>query len=68
MNTYEAICSRRTIREFQNKPIEMKLLEKFVNAGRLAPQAANRQPMEFVIVDKPSLLSNRQYCHLPYLL
>lgn len=55
MNTYEAIVSRRTIREFQDKKIPYDLLEKFVNAGRLAPQAANRQPLEFIIVDDEKL-------------
>jgi len=56
MNTYETICTRRSIREFQDKEISCELLEKFVNAGRLAPQAANRQPLEFVVVDDRGLL------------
>jgi nitroreductase len=56
MNTYETICSRRTIREFEDKPVQYELLGKFVNAGRLAPQAANRQPLEFIIVDDAALL------------
>lgn len=51
MKLYDLITSRRTIREFQDRPIARKGLEKFVNAGRLAPQAANRQPLEFIIVD-----------------
>lgn len=55
MNTYEAITTRRTIREFQDREISYELLEKFVNAGRLAPQAANRQPLEFVAVDDKEL-------------
>ena len=55
MNVYEAILSRRTIREFEEKKVPGELLEKYVNAGRLAPQAANRQPLEFVIVDDDNL-------------
>lgn len=57
MNIYEAICSRRTIREFLDKPVSYELLKKFVDAGRLAPQAANRQPLEFLVVDDPVLVS-----------
>jgi len=57
MNTYEAITTRRSIRAFQDKPISKELLEKYVNAGRLAPQAANRQPLEFVAVDDKELLT-----------
>lgn len=55
MNTYETITTRRTIREFQDKKVSYKLIEKCVNAGRLAPQAANRQPLEFIIVDEDAL-------------
>lgn len=51
MKLYDLIISRRTIREFQDKPVVREMLERFVNAGRLAPQAANRQPLEFIIVD-----------------
>lgn len=55
MKLYDLIISRRSIREFLDKPVERNLLDRFVNAGRLAPQAANRQPLEFVIVDDPAM-------------
>ena len=51
MRLYDSIISRRTIREFKSTPIKRELLDRFVNAGRLAPQAANKQPLEFVIVN-----------------
>lgn len=51
MKLYDLIISRRTIREFQNRSITIATLKRIANAGRLAPQAANRQPLEFVIVD-----------------
>lgn len=56
MNTYETICSRRSIRAFENKPVAYKSLEKFANAGRLAPQAANRQSLEFLVIDDAGLI------------
>jgi nitroreductase len=55
MNVYDAILSRRSIRRFQQKPIPMELLKKFVNAARLAPSAANLQPFEFYIVNDKEL-------------
>jgi len=55
MNVYDAILSRRSIRRFQQKPISLDLLRKFVNAARLAPSAANLQPLEFFIVNKKEL-------------
>ena len=50
MDVYNAIISRRTIRRFQKKPIKLDLLRRFVNAARLAPSAANLQPLEYFIV------------------
>ncbi len=49
--TYDLIVSRRTIRRFQQTPVPRDVLEGAVNAGRLAPSAANLQPLEFVAVD-----------------
>jgi len=55
MDVYKAILSRRSIRRFQQKPIGIELLKKFVNSARLAPSAANLQPLEFFIVNKKNL-------------
>ena len=55
MTVYEAILKRRTVRRFQPEPVPYSTLEKMVNAGRLAPSAANLQPCEFLIVDDPNL-------------
>ncbi len=53
MEIYNTIISRRTIRKFKQKPIELLILKKLVNAGRLAPSAGNLQPLEYIItVDK----------------
>jgi len=51
LSLYDLIVSRRTIRQFKSKPIARPILEKIVNAGRLAPSAGNMQPLEFVVVD-----------------
>ena len=56
-STYETILSRRTIRRFQQKPIQMELLRKFVNAARVAPSAANLQPLEYFVVTEKKLRS-----------
>ena len=50
---YQLVCSRRSIRQFQNRRLSRRDLIRLVNAGRLAPSAANRQPLEFVVVDEP---------------
>jgi nitroreductase len=52
---YETIAGRRTIRRFRPEPVSRELLERLVDAGRLAPSAANLQPLEFVVVDEAKL-------------
>jgi len=58
MNIYEMILKRRTIRRFQRKKVPYEVLEKCVNAARLAPSAANLQPCEYMIVDEGNLLDD----------
>jgi len=57
MDPYEMIISRRTIRRFRPEPIAPEVLERIVNAARLAPSAANRQPCEFLVVDDPAVVA-----------
>ena len=55
MSLYELILSRRSIRQFKPEPVPKDILEKLVNAARLAPSASNLQPLEFIVVDKNEL-------------
>lgn len=50
-NLYDLIISRRTVRRFKPQPVARDILERIVGAGRLAPSAANMQPLAFVVVD-----------------
>ncbi|MCJ7665467.1 MAG: nitroreductase family protein [Actinobacteria bacterium] len=55
MDIYETITSRRTIRKFKQEEINPQILKKLVNSGRLAPSAANLQPLEYFVVDDRAL-------------
>ncbi|TET74958.1 MAG: nitroreductase [Candidatus Aminicenantes bacterium] len=55
MGLYDLIISRRSIRQFKQEPVSRDILQKFINASRLAPSAANRQPLEFVVVDEEKI-------------
>lgn len=55
MSLYELIQSRRSIRQFLPQPVPQDILKDIVNAARLAPSAANRQPLEFIVVDEEGL-------------
>lgn len=54
---YNIILNRRSVRRFKQKPILLDVLKKFVNVARLAPSAANLQPLEFYIVTDKNLCS-----------
>ena len=56
MNLYETIIKRRSIRRFKAMPVAFDILENCVNAARLAPSAANLQPLEYIVVDEEPLL------------
>ncbi len=51
----EIIPTRRTIRQFERRPVERKLLERLIDAARLAPSAANLQPLEYLVVDEEQI-------------
>lgn len=51
MGAYDLIRQRRTIRKFRQERLERALLEKLVDAARLAPSANNMQPLKYIIVD-----------------
>jgi len=55
MNVHEAIAARRSIRSFQDKPIEEDKLRRVLEAGRLAPSARNMQEWRFVVVRDSAL-------------
>lgn len=50
MDFYDVIGSRRSIRAYTDKPVEPEKLERVLEAGRLAPTAANRQPLEVLVI------------------
>ena len=53
---YEKITNRRTIRKYSQKEVPEKVLLTCVNAARLSPSGANRQPLKYVVVNEQELL------------
>jgi len=53
MNGLELIKKRRSVRNYRPEPVTRNLLEKIVDAGRLAATAINIQPWEFIVVIDP---------------
>ena len=50
METWEAITSRRNVREFTDRKIDEEVLDRVLEAGRRAPSSRNWQPWDFVVV------------------
>ena len=51
MDIYDAINTRRTIRDFADRQIEMDIIEKIISAGLKAPTNDHMRSWEFVIVN-----------------
>jgi nitroreductase len=56
MNVYEAILKRRSIRRFKNRAVPYEVLEKCINAARLAPSGRNQQAGEYIVINDARVL------------
>jgi nitroreductase len=54
--TMKNLLDRRSIRRFEDKPVDAKELEAILEAGKYAPSAVNEQPWHFSVVQRPELL------------
>jgi nitroreductase len=50
METWDAITSRRNVRDFAPRPLPSDDLDRILEAGRRAPSSRNWQPWDFVVV------------------
>jgi len=55
MKVMEAIRQRRSIRAYEDRPIEEEKLQAVLDAGRLAPSACNRQEWRYIVVRDPAM-------------
>lgn len=56
MDAYETICTRRSVRKYNDTKISKEILEKIVYAGQCAPTAMNRQPVGFIVIQDDALI------------
>jgi len=56
MDVLEAICTRRSIRRFEDRPVPEDFLEKLLRAAMSAPSARNSQPWWFLVIDDRQIL------------
>lgn len=61
MDLMEGLLTRRSIRKYQDKPIDKNTLEEIIKAAQYSPTAHNRQPWEFLVVDDKEVLANLRH-------
>ena len=55
MDSYDVIKQRRSVRAYRSTPVEEEKLARVLEAARLAPSAANRQPIHLYVIRKKDL-------------
>jgi nitroreductase len=53
----DLLRSRRSIRKYQNKPVERKKIDLLIEAALRAPSSRGFNPWEFVVVDDPEIIA-----------
>lgn len=67
MNFLELSKKRYSVRGYQDRPVEDDKLKMILEAGRLAPTAANRQPQKiYVVRSAESMTKLRGLCRMTY--
>ena len=63
MNVMEAIKARRSIRKFEDKPVEKEKIDLLLRAAMQAPSGTNEQPWEFIVVEDKGTLEKLSHAH-----
>jgi nitroreductase len=64
MDFYELIRGRESVRDYDpERTIDKAVLNRILNAGRLAPSADNRQPWTFLLVSSKENLEKVRACY-----
>ncbi|MGA2763500.1 MAG: nitroreductase family protein [Spirochaetia bacterium] len=64
MDFRDVICGRESVRNYDpTKPVDKLVLERILEAGRVAPSAANKQPWRFLLVSSRENLTRLKRCY-----
>lgn len=55
-------AQRYSVRKFDSRPIPAELMEKVLEAGRIAPTACNNQPQKIYVLQSPEALEKIRAC------
>jgi nitroreductase len=57
MDFEEVVKKRRTIRRFKPKSVDLEILKRLIDYGRIAPQGSNIQALEYIIITNEEMRS-----------
>ena len=64
MDFEKLIKTRESVRSYDpSRPVPRQVLDRIVQAGIIAPTAANRQPFKFLVISSPDELSRIRPCY-----
>jgi len=64
MEYTDLIFNRESVRNYDpNRPVPKEILEKILDAGRIAPSACNYQPWKFLVISSPAMLEKVKACY-----
>jgi len=66
MELMQALTTRRSIRKFEDRPVDRTMVRQILTAAMMAPSAGNAQPWQFVVIDDHKVLGEVSELH-PYL-
>ena len=64
MDLYEVVRTRRSVRRYRPDPIAPEVLNRVLEAARIAPSGSNRQPTRLIVVkDQETRAKLASLCH-----
>lgn len=57
MSFLNLVLKRQSVRSYKQDPVSHEIIDRCIEAARLAPSACNSQPWSFIVVDSPKIKS-----------
>lgn len=57
MDLSEVFKNRRSVRQYQDKPVPVNIIQSILNDSILAPSAGNGQPWKIIIVNNKEMIN-----------
>ena len=55
MSFLNLVSKRQSVRSYKQDPVSHEIIDRCIDAARLAPSACNSQPWSFIVIDNPAI-------------